>query len=224
MEYLGDALFSAIVSDILYKHFPKVDEGYLTSTRSKIVQRETLNHLALQIGLDHFIVSSTKNITHNSNVLGNALEALVAAIYLDQGFKRCYSFVRDVLIAQYFSLDEIAEEDMNFKSLLIEWCQKYKLEISFELIESTRDLLGNPFFKTQVRIGNIAIGEGSGYTKKEAQQNVAKYVLDCLHKDKDFRASVLDQKNNSQDTEEEVAVEESEDVIDQTKFPSEGLE
>lgn len=224
MEYLGDALVSAIVSDILYKHFPNVDEGFLTSTRSKIVQRETLNHLALEIGLDHFFVSSSKNITHNSNVLGNALEALVAAIYLDQGFPRCYSFVKDVLIAQYFSLDEIAEEDMNFKSLLIEWCQKRKLEISFELIESTRDLLGNPFFKTRVRIGNIAIGKGSGYTKKEAQQNVAKYVLDRLNNDKDFCTTILDQKNCPQDAEEEVAVEEPEDFIDQTKSPSEALE
>ena len=102
---------------------------------------------------------------------GNALEALIGAIYLDQGYRMCYHFVEDVIINKYIDLDNIARKEVNFKSSLIEWSQKNKLEITFELIESFTDNDGNPVFQTGVTLADTQIGVGIGYSKKESQQN-----------------------------------------------------
>lgn len=194
MEFLGDAVLDAIVADIVYRYFYNKREGFLTNTRSKIVQRETLNRVAVDIGLDKMVVYSTKIISHNNHMYGNALEALIGAIYLDQGYDVCYRFINEMIIKKFVNLDEIARREVNFKSNLLEWGQKNKLDIRFELIESFCDNDGNPVFQTGIMLSDVQIGVGIGYSKKESQQNAAKMAIRRLRKDKDFQAFVSELK------------------------------
>ncbi|MDD4591370.1 MAG: ribonuclease III [Parabacteroides sp.] len=194
LEFLGDAILDAAVADIVYKHFPNRREGFLTNTRSKIVQRGTLNQIANNMGLNKIVVASTKVSSHNNYMYGNALEALVGAVYLDQGYNKCYVFIRDVLIKRYLNLDFIARKEVNFKSSLIEWSQKNKLEITFDVIESFLDNDGNPVFQTGISLLDVQIGVGIGYSKKESQQNAAKMAIKKLRLDKDLQHFVTEQK------------------------------
>lgn len=194
MEFLGDAVLDAIVADIVYQYFKNKREGFLTNTRSKIVQRETLNRVAVQIGLDKMVVYSAKVSSHNNHMYGNALEALIGAIYLDQGYDVCYRFIENVIIKKYINLDTIARKEVNFKSSLIEWSQKNKLEIKFDLIESFTDNDGNPVFQTGIILADVQIGVGIGYSKKESQQNAAKMAIKKLRSDKDFQRFISDLK------------------------------
>jgi ribonuclease-3 len=194
LEFLGDAILDAIVGDIVYKHFEGRGEGHLTNTRSKIVQRETLNKLAVEIGLDKLIKYSARSSSHNSYMYGNAFEAFIGAIYLDQGYRRCKTFLEKRIIEKYIDLDKLSNKEVNFKSKLIEWCQKNKVELSFELIEQTLDEKNNPIFQTEVRIEGITIGDGTGYSKKESQQNAAKRALKKIKDDHDFVVSIYEAK------------------------------
>lgn len=194
LEFLGDAVLDAVVADIVYKRFQNKREGFLTNTRSKIVQRETLNRVAVELGLDKKVVYSAKLSAHNNHMYGNALEALIGAIYLDQGYNVCYNFIQDVLIKKHINLETIARKEVNFKSNLIEWSQKNKLEISFELIESFTDNNGNPVFQTCVTLSDTQIGIGIGYSKKESQQNAAKMAIKKLRTDKTFQLFISDLK------------------------------
>lgn len=124
LEFLGDAILDAIVGDIVYQHFEGKREGFLTNTRSKIVQRETLNKLAVEIGLDKLIKYSTRSSSHNSYMYGNAFEAFIGAIYLDRGYECCKQFMERRIIEPYIDLDKLSRKEVNFKSKLIEWSQK----------------------------------------------------------------------------------------------------
>lgn len=172
LEFLGDAVLDAIVADIVYKHFKNKREGFLTNTRSKIVQCETLNRVAIELGLEKMVVYSAKLSSHNNHMHGNALEALIGAIYLDQGYRVCYRFIEKVMIGKYIDLDNIARKEVNFKSSLIEWSQKNKLEITFDLIESFNDNDGNPVFQTGVTLSDTQIGVGIGYSKKKSRSRM----------------------------------------------------
>lgn len=213
LEFLGDAILDAIVADIVYKHFQNKREGFLTNTRSKIVQRETLNRVAVELGLDKMIVYSAKLNSHNNHMYGNALEALIGAIYLDQGYQVCYHFIKDVIINKYINLDTIARKEVNFKSSLIEWSQKNKLEISFELIESFVDNDGNPVFQTCVILSDTQIGVGIGYSKKESQQCAAKMAIRKLRTDRSFQQFISDLKKKK--TGENTADNEFENLPDE---------
>ncbi len=194
LEFLGDAVLNAAVADIVYKHFQNKREGFLTNTRSKIVQRETLNHVAVKLGLDKRVIYSAKLSSHNNHMYGNALEALIGAIYLDQGYEVCYQFIQNVLIKKYVNLETVARKEVNFKSSLIEWSQKNKFVISFDLIESFTDNDGNPVFQTGVTLSNTQIGIGIGYSKKESQQNAAKMAIKKLRTDKAFQQFISELK------------------------------
>lgn len=214
LEFLGDAILDAIVADIVYKHFQSKREGFLTNTRSKIVQRETLNRVAIELGLDKMVVYSTKVSSHNNHMYGNALEALIGAIYLDQGYQVCYRFIEEVMIKKYINLDTIANKEVNFKSSLIEWSQKNKLEISFKLIESFTDNEGNPVFQTSVTLSDTQIGVGIGYSKKESQQCAAKMAIRKLRTDRSFQQFISELKKKK--TGENTADNEFEDLPDET--------
>ena len=177
LEFLGDGILDAAVADIVYKRYPNKREGFLTNTRSKIVQRETMNKVAVQLGLDQMVVYSTKINSHNNHMYGNALEALIGAIYLDQGYDVCYKFIRDVMIGKYIDVDTLIRKEINFKSNLIEWSQKNKISISFDLIESFTDHDGNPVFQSAVKLLGEQIGIGIGYSKKESQQAASKMAV-----------------------------------------------
>lgn len=194
LEFLGDAILDAIVGDIVYQHFEGKREGFLTNTRSKIVQRETLNKLAVEIGLDKLIKYSTRSSSHNSYMYGNAFEAFIGAIYLDRGYECCKLFMQKKIIEPYIDLDKLSRKEVNFKSKLIEWSQKNKMEVSFELIEQFLDKENNPVFQTEVRIEGILGGAGTGYSKKESQQNAAQMALKKIKGDPEFMAGVQEAK------------------------------
>lgn len=176
LEFLGDAILNAIIADILYQRFEGKREGFLTNTRSKIVQRETLNQVALQIGLDKFIAISGNTI-HNKHIYGNAFEALIGAIYLDQGYEKCKFFIERKVMKEFIDLEKIVRKEVNFKSKLIEWSQKKKITVEFELIEQNGELTNMPVFQTKIIVGGIDVGFGEGNSKKESQQKAAKVAL-----------------------------------------------
>ncbi len=186
LEFLGDAILDAVVADIVYKKFDGKKEGFLTNTRSKIVQRDTLNRVAVKIGLDKLIKFTTRQSSHNSYMCGNAFEALVGAIYLDRGYEACKVFMEERIIEQYMDLDKVSRKEVNFKSKLIEWSQKNKFEIEFLLKSQSVDDDQNPTFETQVMVENIPAGIGSGYSKKESQQVAAQETLKKIKSDAQF--------------------------------------
>ena len=197
---MGDAILDAIVGDIVYRHFEGRREGFLTNTRSKIVQRETLNKLAVEIGLDKLVKYSTRSSSHNSYMYGNAFEAFIGAIYLAQGYDRCKQFMEEKIFKNYIDLDKMSRKEVNFKSKIIEWSQKNKMEVSFELIEQFLDEEYNPMFHTEVRIEGISAGTGTGYSKKESQQNAAQMALKKI-KDAAFKEEVQAAKERNHATE-----------------------
>jgi ribonuclease-3 len=194
LEFLGDAILSAIISDIVFKRFPNKREGFLTTTRSKIVQRESLNKIALKLGIDKKVYSMKYAFVHNKYMWGNALEALIGAIYLDKGYIFTSKFVERI-VEEYLKLEKIATKEVNFKSRLLEWGQKNKMTIDFELIETFTDGEGKLIFQTSVTLEGKSLAVGIGNTKKESQQIVAKTVLRKLKKDKDLIKLVENLRN-----------------------------
>ena len=216
LEFLGDAILDAIVGDIVYKHFEGRREGFLTNTRSKIVQRETLNKLAVEIGLDKLVKYSTRSSSHNSYMYGNAFEAFIGAIYLDQGYERCKQFMEKKILKNYIDLDKMSRKEVNFKSKLIEWSQKNKMEVSFELIEQFLDRDYNPMFHTEVRIESLSAGTGTGYSKKESQQNAAQMALKKIKSDEAFKEAIETAKIQNHAAKEDITAEENETVTENT--------
>ena len=216
LEFLGDAILDAIVGDIVYKHFEGRREGFLTNTRSKIVQRETLNKLAVEIGLDKLVKYSTRSSSHNSYMYGNAFEAFIGAIYLDQGYERCKQFMEKKILKNYIDLDKMSRKEVNFKSKLIDWSQKTKMEVSFELIEQFLDQDYNPMFHTEVRIESLSAGTGTGYSKKESQQNAAQMALKKIKSDEAFKEAIETAKIQNHAAKENMATEETQIVAEET--------
>ena len=199
LEYLGDAILDAVVGDILYNHFRGKREGFLTSVRSRMVQRETLGHLADEMGLTDLIRSNLMGKTHNSYMAGNAFEALVGAVYLDRGYEYCRWFVKNRILGKYINLDSVAVNDSNYKSRLLEWCQKYHVSATFELIEETKDAeTQSPRFLSRVLVSGVECGRGVGYSKKESHQQAAKEALAKLRKNEALRTKVLEVKKSEE--------------------------
>ena len=194
LEFLGDAILDAIVGDIVYEHFPGKREGFLTNTRSKIVQRETLNKLANDLGITRLILSSGHSQSHNSYLGGNAFEALVGALYLDHGYTACMKFMKKQILGELINIDKVAYKEVNFKSKLIEWTQKHKIRLEFKPLSFGKDKEGSPTFSFQVVLEGIACGEGSGYSKKESQQEAAKVTLQYIRKNTKFADKIFKAK------------------------------
>ena len=178
LEFLGDAILGAIIADFLYNRFPRQDEGFLTKNRSKLVNRSFLTRLTFDMGLNVFIDANTINNIDNSHIYGDALEALIGAIYLDKDYPTVKFFVTKKILSQFVNLNEIEQKDTNFKSQLIQWSQKNKKEIHFETTEETTDdKARQPRFLAIVQMDNKELGRGTGTSKKEAQQNAARETL-----------------------------------------------
>lgn len=205
LEFLGDAILDAVIADIVYQHFNGKREGFLTNTRSKIVQRETLNKLAVEIGLDKLIKYSARSSSHNNYMYGNAFEAFIGAIYLDRGYERCKLFLEEKIICPFIDLDKLSRKEVNFKSKLIEWSQKNKMEVSFELIEQFLDKESNPVFQTEVRIESFPAGTGSGYSKKESQQNAAQMALKKIKGSPELMAGIYEARAQNAEAESAAA-------------------
>ena len=173
LEFLGDAVIESITSDYLFIEFPDRDEGFMTQLRSKIVSRQSLNHLASELGLDKFVISNAAGNSTQKHIYGDAFEAMMGAIYLDQG----YDFVNRLLIndifSRYMSLDDVLQSETDFKSRLIEWCQKNRYSIEFRTSTDTTQGTSRPGFHSVVYVDGIAVGHGHGDSKKAAEQNAA---------------------------------------------------
>ena len=192
LEFLGDAVLNSVVTDILYHRYEDQREGFLTNTRSKIVKRDSLNQLALEIGLDKLVkVTKYVNAHTNNNIYGNALEALMGAIYLDYGYKKCKLFVEQRLIRTFLNLDKIAENEVNFKSKLIEWCQKNRLEPEFVLVDDVLSKSNKHVFQTRLVIHGKIISEASGASKKESQQLVCQIAYQQILSNPVFLNDIL---------------------------------
>lgn len=203
LEFLGDAVLDAVVGDIVYQHFPGKREGFLTNTRSKLVQRDTLNKLAQEMGINQLILSNGHSSSHNSYMGGNAFEALVGAVYLDRGYDACMKFMQKRILAKMINIDKVAYKEVNFKSKLIEWSQKNRVQLEYVLIEQQKDDNGSPVFTYQVEIEGVKGGIGKGYSKKESQQLASKETLDNLRKKPQYIDEVFAAKANRTKMEEE---------------------
>ncbi|MBU8891355.1 MAG: ribonuclease III [Bacteroidales bacterium] len=179
LEFLGDAILASVVADFLYSYFPFKKEGFLTKMRARIVSREQLNEIALNMGLQFHIISQN-NINGTKNIYGNALEALIGAIYVDKGYKKTKEFIIKRIIKKNIDMKELSVTDSDYKSQVIEWAQKNKTNIIFEdeEIESTEQ--NNSYFTSAIKIDEKIFGKGKGLSKKEAQQNASKEALISL--------------------------------------------
>lgn len=179
LEFLGDAVLGAIIAELLYKFFPSKDEGFLTRVRSKVVSRESLNELAINIGLDKAVVAKS-DISKNKHVYGDVFEAFIGAMFLDQGFVNTKKFIEKFIFPNFFNIRELVTVDRNYKSRLIELGQKNKQELAFNITENSRNRRDH--FNCIISVGGEVMGSGTGASKKEAEQNAAKIVIDGLTK------------------------------------------
>ena len=202
LEFLGDAILDAVVGDIVFRHFKGKREGFLTNTRSKIVQRDTLNKLSQEMGIDHLIKSNAHNTSHNNYIGGNAFEALVGAIYLDRGYNACMKFMEKRILNHLINIDKVAYKEVNFKSKLLEWCQKNKVRVEFRMLDMDKND-NSPVFHAQAVIEDVPGGEGKGYSKKESQQIAARVTLQRLRKEPQFIDAIFASKTERTKMEEE---------------------
>ncbi|PSK94129.1 ribonuclease III [Taibaiella chishuiensis] len=188
LEYLGDAFIGSIVGEYLFKKYPTRDEGYLTEMRSKIVSRQSLNEIALRMGMQK-IVRFNKNdkMLRRSHIFGNALEALVGAVYLDVGFEKTRKFILKRILATYIDMEELETTEYNFKNKLYTWAQRKGKHIEFITV-SEKIEAGRKIFTVGIEADGQTIMTASGYTKKEAGQLAAQRALEKLeadHQDED---------------------------------------
>lgn len=213
LEYLGDAVLETVVSDILFRHYPNKREGFLTSTRSKIVQREALNRLASEMGLEKLILAAEGTRMSHTNIGGNAFEALMGAIYLDRGFKYCHWFITNRVVGQYVDLDTVAQKEVNFKSKLLEWSQKNRININFK-DSYAGDEKG---FRTVITLEGLTIARGVGRSKKESQQEASKEALTRMRHEPNTYDSIFraKEKRTAMEAEESFALPKIDEIDDE---------
>ncbi len=176
LEFLGDAVLDSVISHYLYCKFPKKDEGHLTKLRSRLVSRQTLNHLGVKIGLQEFMQSKLERAS--KSVYGDALEALIGAIFLDQGYIFAQQFIEDKLLQNHIDIDEVTQTESDFKSRVIEWSQKNKANLEFTISEAEEH--NEKLYTAELFITEERKGIGIAYTKKQAEQAAAEQFYKTL--------------------------------------------
>ncbi len=172
LEFLGDAVIDLIVADILYYRYPSEDEGYLTKLRSKIVSRNNLNRVADELGIPNLVVANLKG-NHGESIYGDALEALIGALYLDHGMTRVERFVVQKIIDPFLSNDDLFETTLNYKSEVIEHFQAQKVSFRFEELDRHGEQ-HNSTFTMGLYIGNTLVAKGEGSSKKKGEEAASK--------------------------------------------------
>lgn len=179
LEFLGDAMLSAVIASYLFNKAPLGDEGYLTKMRSKIVSRENLNKLGKELGLLEFVDSNIHGNQFGENIHGNVFEALVGAIYLDKGYQYCDIFIKNKLITNSINIEKLEEKITSYKSLIIEWCQKNKKAFHFEVFEDN-GIGGERFFGVKFSIDSKQVSKARENSKKKAEEKAAKRAYFAL--------------------------------------------
>jgi len=178
LEYLGDSLLSTIVAEYLFQKYPNSDEGFLTKMRSKIVKRKTLNRIADDMGID-VILQENNDTRLSESMKGNALEALVGAIYLEKGFNCTKDIVVKKILRRHLNIQDLEDNDDNYKSQLLEFCQKNGSDIDYRVIERFK-MENRDRFKIAVYVNGKEIASGEDFNKKSAEQNASFKALKSL--------------------------------------------
>jgi len=179
LEFLGDAILDAVVAEFLYAKFPKEDEGYLTKIKSKIVNRRTLGEIAHEMELSSMMNFNNSRSIKLETIEGNAFEALIGAIYLDGGYLKVQRSIEDHIFRKYINLNQLLEEELDFKSKLFIWSQKNRLNIVFEVV--SEENFGHEWkYVVEVIINDKAYGRGIGSSKKKAEQVASKETLELI--------------------------------------------
>jgi len=179
LEFLGDAILDSLVAEYLFCRFPDKEEGFLTQTRSKLVNRDNLNHLAIKLGVGEMIISKLSRDNHKS-VYGDTLEALIGALYLDKGYVKTKKIVLERIIQSDININRLLTTETDFKSRIIERGPKNKKTVSFTSFEEIEEQSNAPVFITHLFVVDDVVGRGSGFSKKEAEQNAARQALQIL--------------------------------------------
>jgi ribonuclease-3 len=180
LEYLGDAILDAIVADYLFKRFPEGDEGFMTKLRARIVKRKNLDYLAKQLHIPELISSGILPGNTSKHLYGNTLEALIGAIYLDRGYKTTQRFFIKKILKKHIDLVQLVKKDPDYKSRIIEWAQKNRIEILFETTEEHPAGQKPPSFVSTISLNGEKKGTGRGSVKKDAEQYAAKETLSSI--------------------------------------------
>lgn len=173
LEYLGDAILDAILSDYLFEKFPDASEGFMTKIRSRIVNRDLLNHLAVSMGINRILVSHVGPANSTKNLYGDALEALIGSVFIDKGYKKTKKLFIKKVLNKYLDLEMIINTDTDFKSMVFEWVQKRRANLIFTYNEEYDFNLKKSIFTTTLFINREEFGKGQGSSKKEAEQEAS---------------------------------------------------
>jgi len=181
LEFLGDAVLGSVVAEVLFKLYPYEDEGFLTELRSKIVNRGNLNQLARKLGFEQLIQYDNRmvNSARQGSLLGDAFEALIGAVYLDKGYDFTKNFLVNHIIKSHIDIHRLEQTETNFKSKLIEWCQRHGKDITFELIENQVGESAK-LFTVQAIIDGEIMGAGKEFNKKNAEKLAAEKACEAL--------------------------------------------
>lgn len=180
LEFLGDAILDSVVGDFLFNSFPNEDEGFLTQMRSRFVSRKHLSRIALEIKLDSFVKTNLGKNDSTDAIYGNAIEALIGAIYIDKGYKETAIFIKKIMFSEK-QVKELLTTSSDYKSKLLEWCQQEKKRLRFNTLSN-----GNRLFTAKLLIDETFIASGTAKTKKEAEQEASKVAFDLIpHEGKD---------------------------------------
>jgi ribonuclease-3 len=182
LEFLGDAILGSVIAEILFKMYPYKDEGFLTEMRSKIVSRANLNQLAKKLGLDEHIEYDNRIIGHNNkqgSLLGDTFEAMIGAIYLDKGYNFTRNFLISRIIKPHIDIHTLELTETNFKSKLIEWCQRHGKDVSFEVIANDEGE-NSKLFTIQISVDGESCAIGRDYNKKNAEKLAAEKACEHL--------------------------------------------
>lgn len=181
LEFIGDAMLSAVIAAYLYDQVPQGDEGYLTKMRSKVVSRKHLNELGKDLGLLELVVTKIPKSNFGDNIYGNLFEALIGAIYLDKGYKQCEAFIYKKVIYPYVDIEKLEGKVISYKSLFIEWCQKEKHYFNFNVYEDTgKD--EQKHFSVKLSVNKKVVAKARATSKKKAEEKAAKRAFFAFQK------------------------------------------
>ena len=176
LEFLGDSILDAVVASFVYDKYPEIDEGQLTKIKSRIVNRKSLSAIGERMGIRKYLIYSQGRSINLAGLEGNAFEALIGAIYLDGGFDKTQSVLKNTVFRKHLNLNKLLEEELDFKSALFIWCQRKKLTLEF-ILSDEQFIEGKAVYQMTVQINRTAYGKGKGHSKKEAEQAAAKETL-----------------------------------------------